>query len=103
MTDKKVADKYVRKLYKFLKGNHTFKFSKMKKIRGFVTFTNETDPAHVQLDHTDKVLSTLIHEMIHYEHQDWSEEQVLDLESKIINKLSDRQIKNLIKRFAEAL
>ena len=76
----------------------------MKKLRGFIHYDDKLPvPARIHIDHTDAVLSTLIHEIIHYEHKDWTEEQVLELESTIINALSDRQIKNLIKRFAEVL
>lgn len=104
MTKKQEATKYVRKIYKFLKSKQQIRFSKMTKLRGYIEFyENKKHNSLVVLDHRSDVISSLIHEFIHLEHQDWTEEQVLELEDKIINSLSNRQIKNLIKRLAEAL
>lgn len=94
---------YVRRLYRFLRGGNTIEFKKHRGYRG-MCYTQENESlSHVTLDHRDKLLSTLIHEFLHHQHWDWSETEVLNMERKLINALSDRQIRNIIKAFAEVL
>lgn len=104
---KKIASKYTRKMYKFLKGNHEIKFSKMKILRGYIEYqdpnTSTKTDTKIVLDPSDKLISTFIHEFLHYEHQDYTEEQILELEKRVMNSLSNIQVKNLIKRLAEKL
>lgn len=96
---------YISRLYKFLRNGHIIKFEKMRTYCGEILYNpnDKTELAEVRLDHRHKVISTLIHEFLHFNHPTWSESSILKLESAIINSLTDRQIKNIIKRFAEAL
>ena len=96
---------FVRKLYRFLEQGHQINFKKLRDYRGYIHHDpacNETQ-AVVTLDHRDNVLSTLIHEAIHYIYPSYTECQVLLLEREIVNGLSDRQVRNIIKRFANSL
>lgn len=95
---------FVRKLYRFLDQGHDIQFKKLRDYRGYIHYDPESvDTAAVTLDHRDKLLSTMIHEAIHYIYPEYTECQVLLLEREIVNGLSDRQVKNIIKRFANAL
>jgi len=57
----------------------------------------------ITIDHRRDFLSTLIHEYLHHIHPDMCETKVLYEESRIINALSIRQIKNILKALAEIL
>lgn len=91
---------FTRKLYRFLKSDHYLEFRKLKQYRGWI---HHEETPRVILDHRDKLISTLIHEVLHHLYPDASENRVLDMERAYINQLSDRQIRNIIKRFAEVL
>lgn len=92
---------YTRKLYRFLREGHSIEFRKLRLYRGFLYHT--ISPARVELDHRDKLFSTLLHEFLHYAHPTWSETKILEMERKLVNALSPTQVKNIIKRLAEAL
>lgn len=92
---------YVRKLYQFLKGGHHIAFKKMRIDRGRIWLDEEC--REVQLDHRSEILSTLIHEHLHHQHPTWCESDILKMESLVVNSLTDRQVRNIIKRFADAL
>ena len=93
------VSRFTRRLYKFLDNGHKIEFRRMRSIRGFI-FTEEY-PTLICLDPSDKVISTLIHEALHYFHPDESEEWILKMESKIVRRLSERQVKNIIRRLAK--
>lgn len=99
------TDRYLRGLYRFLAGDHAIRFKKMRVYRGKIEYDDECRgaPSVVMLDPRDKIASTLIHEYLHYRHPDWSETDVLRMESSLVNSLTERQVRNLIKRFADAL
>lgn len=92
-------NKFTRKLYRFLDDDHTIQFQRMRINRGWI-FTNKY-PTHIQLDPSDKIIPTLIHETLHYFYPKASESWVLRMEVKILNKLSERQIRNIIRRLAK--
>lgn len=109
---KKQVVKYTRKLYRFLEQNHDIRFKKLRLYQGTITLpTDQTNHevdgtlfiTKIELDPRDTVISTLIHEFIHYVHPDWTEEKVLLMEKTLMNKLTDRQIKNIIKKLATVL
>ena len=93
--------KYLRKLYRFLGEGHTITFKKLKAHRGFI-YLNEPFVL-VELDHRDHVISTFVHEFLHYAHPEWEEYKILELETALMKKLSVRQVKNIFKRLAEAM
>lgn len=93
-------DQFVRKLYKlFRQKPKIFHVKKLKSARGYC----HTDIEKIELDYRDEIISTLLHEALHFIYPDWPEEEVLWHETHLINKLSPRQIKNIIKRFSAIL
>lgn len=98
---RKEVQGYTRKLYRFLREGHSIEFKKLRLYRGFIHYT--IFPVVVELDHRDKLFSTLLHEFLHYAHPTWSETKILEMERKLVNSLSPVQVKNIIKRLAEAL
>jgi hypothetical protein len=98
--------RYTRKLYKFMREGHRIEFKKHRGYRGMIWDSPEGDcngVVLVTLDHRENVISTLIHEVLHHIHPDWSETDILNMESQLINALTQRQIRTIIKRFAEVL
>lgn len=92
--------KYARRIYDELDfGIHDFHLKKIKIDRGFYDCLT-TD---ITLDYRDQIIPTIIHEVIHHIHSDWSETQVLQLESNLINGFTDGQIRTIIKKFANRL
>lgn len=57
----------------------------------------------ITVDYRREFISTLIHEVLHYFHPTWSETKVLREEKKIINALSVRQVRNVLKCYAKGL
>lgn len=106
MVDAGYLKHFTSHLYRFLEEGHTLKFLKMRKYVGKIDWyeIDEVDgTATIVLDHRKDILPTIIHEFLHYKYQDWSEEEISDMEEAIINKLSDRRVKNILKKFADAL
>lgn len=84
-----------KRLYALLK-NHSdhIYFEKLyKNVYG--SYDNTTKD--IKVDYRRDIIPTLIHEALHHWHPDWSETEVIKNESLIINTLSARQIKNIIK------
>lgn len=100
------VDRYIRKLYKFLdEGNHKINFKKMRNYVGELNtgpwLELDEGVAIITIDHRCELLSILIHETLHRFHPTQPEEWILAMESKIINKITNRQVKNIIKRLAK--
>jgi len=90
-----------RRLYGFLR-NHSDQIF-FKKLYGNVYGYYDHGTAEITIDHRRDVIATLIHEFIHHIHHDWSETKVLNYERRIVNSLTPRQIKNIIKVLGEIL
>lgn len=58
---------------------------------------------NIQVNYKHDVVSVLIHEVIHYLHDDWSESKVLREESYLINSIGERRAKNILKRFSQII
>ena len=111
MHDKEQLYAFTRRAYRFLR-EHPEKVE-IAKIRerardkdgkGFVPVAGKcTVDKEISLDYRKDLISTLVHELLHAFHPDWAETTVLREESALINQLSSRQVKNLIKAFAEVL
>jgi helix-turn-helix protein len=93
------VNRFTRKLYRFLDDGHTVEFRHMRTLRGEIVM--DVYPTKVSLDPRDNIISTLIHEALHYFYPQASETWVLRMESKIIHSLSERQIRNIIRRLAQ--
>ena len=90
------VDKFIRRMYRVLDQRpEIFVIKKMKKERGYCM----DDKSEVAVDHRDEILSTLVHEMVHYLEPKWSEAKVLRAEKYIMNKVTPRRAANILKRF----
>ena len=93
-------DKFVRELYKLFRDKpNIFHVKKLKAARGYCHLETE----RIELDYRDEIISTLLHEAIHFLYPQMPEEQVLKNEHDLINTLTERQIRNIIKRFGSIL
>jgi hypothetical protein len=72
-------------------------FFRFKKLRGSHGFCAWEDG--IVLDYRRDLVSTMIHECLHYLEQDWSEAKILYAEKRIINSINKKQIITLIKNF----
>lgn len=87
---------FLCKLYKDLKENpEIFQICKLRAMHG------DCDYEKIRIDYRKDLYATLIHEYLHYIYPDFSETKVLLEERRIINKMSLKQIKNLIKAFSD--
>lgn len=93
------VNRFTHKLYRFLDDDHTVKFRRMRNLRGWIL--TEQYPTHLSLDPRDEIIPTLIHEALHYFYPNASESWVLRMEAKIIRSLSERQLRNIIRRLAK--
>lgn len=99
-TTKINKDQFVRKLYKlFREKPNIFHVKKLKAARGYC----HTEIERIELDYRDEIISTLLHEALHFIYPQMSEENVLKNEHELINTLSSRQVRNIIKRFGAIL
>jgi len=57
----------------------------------------------ITVDYRKEMVPTLIHEAIHHWHLDWSENAVLKEEKEIVNSLTSRQYKNILRVIVENL
>lgn len=103
--DEKYLNNFTKNLYKFLKNGHSIRFRKMRFLAGKLIFNPDTkdDFCVMILDPSHDILATLIHEYLHYNDASMSETQVIKTENKIVNALSERRVKNILKRFSDAL
>lgn len=69
-----------------------------KKLRCYGICDYESDV--VEIDHRKDMLRTAYHECVHYLYPDWSETQVLYVESRLINNLSLLDITRFLKYLA---
>jgi len=99
---KKDIGRILRRL-KYLLRHHS-KWIVIKKLRGACAIY-ETEgvngPIHIILDPRKELISGLIHEALHHWHPDWSEKKVERNETCIMNALTPKQAKNVIKELAK--
>jgi len=89
-----------RRLYRLFK-NHPEMFC-LKKLRGHKGWYDHTKIV-IELDYRTDILPTILHEAFHHWYPDWSETKVETAERNIINQCSIKQVKNIIKKFADVL
>jgi hypothetical protein len=70
-----------------------FVFKKLKNCEGLCDYVEET----LFIDYRKELLPIIIHETLHYFHPDWCESQILKNERLIINKVTTRQFKKILK------
>lgn len=91
---------FLSKMYKLFETTpEIFILKKTRKCDGEYNPVDDT----IYIDYRKECISTLIHEILHYLHSDWCETKVIHEEIKIMNALSLRQIKTILKRFSQIL
>lgn len=83
------------RLHYLIKNNNgSIGFSKLGGgIAGY--YYNKTD--EIEIDYRRDIVATMIHEALHKWHKDWSETKVISYEVKIVNMLTQKQFKSIIK------
>jgi len=98
---------FVRKLYRFLEtadyNGHTLKITKCRGCHGWIKEADDNITVTIAIDPRKELFSTLIHEVLHFQYQDYSETKIIELEKAIVNKMSHRRVKNILKKFSDAL
>jgi len=92
---KKDTYKFTSDFYKFLKSHHDHIF--FKKIYGNKVGKYDYQTTDLIVDYRRDLLSILIHEYAHHKYPEWCETKVLSFERKMINILSEKQIKNILR------
>ena len=93
--DKKDLYSFMRRLY-YLLEHHSDRID-FKKLRGGTYALYEPDTGDIIIDYRKDIISSLVHESLHHFHPNWPETKVYKEESRIMNMLTVRQIKNIIK------
>ncbi len=96
-----------RKVYTFLSNmykifNDNPGLFKVQKIRVFQGECDEYEDV-ILLDYRKEFISTIIHEVLHYMHPNWSECQVYREETRVMNSLSICQIRHILQRFVKCI
>jgi len=63
----------------------------------------EPSDDEITIDYRKELIPTLIHEIMHCLHPDWCETKVLTKEREVVNAMSLRQCKNILRRFSSYL
>lgn len=94
---------FTRRMFRLFKEQpELFTLKKLRGVHGWCIKDEEAEDS-VLLDYRCDLIAALVHECIHYLHDTWCETKVLQLERNIMNQLSLKQVKNIIKRFATIL
>jgi len=88
-----------RRLYRLIR-SHADRIY-YKKLHHNVYGFYEAETEEITIDYRRDIISTLIHEALHHWNKDKSETWVLRHESLIMNALSQKQIKNILKIIGE--
>lgn len=94
---------YTRSFYRFLERGCTFTFKRMKETAGEIEGWDREGKVIITLNPKCDVVSTMMHEYLHWRHPTFCESHIRRLEKKLMNSLSDRQIKNILKRVVNYL
>lgn len=94
---------YTRSFYRFLERGCTFTFKRMKAVAGEIEGWDGEGKVIITLNPKCDVLSTMMHEFLHYRHPNLCESGVRKAEKRLMNSLSDRQVKNILKKVANYL
>jgi len=97
---KKQIYRITSRLYCELRDNPQYiTLRKIKNAQGLYWYDSDL----IEIDYRKMLLPTLVHEYLHKWYPDKSETWVLQQEQIIMNALSTRQAKNILKRFSMAL
>jgi hypothetical protein len=98
---KKATYQITKKLYRLMR-NHSDHIH-FQKLYSNVYGSYNDDTKEIRVDYRRDIIPTLIHEALHHWYPDWNETKVRQHESFIINALTQRQIRNIIKVIAEII
>jgi hypothetical protein len=96
---KEEMEKFIRRFYYLLR-HHSDRiyFQRLSKnVYGYYDYGTE----EITVDYRREMVPTLIHEAIHHWHPDWPERAVLKEERDIVNSLTPRQYKNILRVLVE--
>jgi hypothetical protein len=110
---KKEAYAFTRAAYRFMGSHDTVLLGKIpsefartrlnKKKRKYIVYgTYEWDEEGaeiIKVDYRYDIIATLIHELLHFLHNDWRESKVRQQERRYLRGLSGKQIFNLLRCF----
>ena len=97
---KELLHKVMSRLYADMRENGNVIFKKLHgKVGTFDWHGDET----IEIDYRKDILPTIIHEFLHKWNPEKSESWVIKEESRIINSLSVKQVKNFIRVLAETI
>ena len=93
---------YITKIRTVLKNadRKTFQWSFKKNLRGYA---GQIEESHITIDINQDFFPTLIHEMLHYIYPAWCESRVVKMEKRIKRYITERQVKNILKLFANLI
>ena len=92
---------FVRKIYRLMDTRP--EIFKVKDLGNGTAGHCMDDGSEIAVHYKHDLLSTLIHEVVHYYYPGWSERKVLRTEKYIINNITARQATNILKRFTQTL
>lgn len=91
----KEMSKFIRRFYYLLR-HHSDRiyFQRLgRNVYGYYDYGTE----EITVDYRKEMVPTLIHEALHHWHPDWPEKAVLKEEKEIVNSLTPRQYKNILR------
>jgi hypothetical protein len=94
---------FTRKLYAFLRDEHIVDLTKHHKFDAQISYPEDDALAHVTLDYRKDILSCLVHEVLHFYYPQWTEKKVLREEKRLINAITERQARNILKALAKVI
>lgn len=88
---------FVRRLYRLFETKpFIFELKKLKGARGYCY----DDIEKIEIDYRAEIISTLVHESLHFMLPELSEKRIRFHEVYIMSQLSTVQIKNILRKFA---
>lgn len=105
MIDKKLVNNYVSRMHRFLnKHGDKLIFKKCKGNAGYYVSDDEKPKEwHIELDYRQHLLTVLWHEVLHRWYPDWNHTEIYKMTSAIINGLSIKQVKNILKKIGQVI
>lgn len=93
-------EQFTRRLYRLFRSKpYIFDLKKLRGARGYCW----TDIEKIEIDYRAEILSTLVHESLHYMFPLASEKRIRFTEVYLMSQLSKTQVKNILKKFADLL
>ena len=91
--------KFTRRLYRFIR--HHPENIEFKKFYNGWAGSYDYDTTEIELDYRRDVVSTLVHEFLHHIQPDWNHTKIRTWESRMMNSLTPRQYKNILRVIVE--